>query len=91
MQVDQHRSDLRQFDLEAVPVGLVEAPLQLLQRHIRAGQRDGQHVGLALELHVGEVQKVDPLDGDALAVDGAPAFVDLSRQDGLRFRDVQLG
>jgi hypothetical protein len=46
MQIDQHRTDLRQLDAEARPVGAVECLLQVFPADVTPGQRDAQDVAL---------------------------------------------
>ena len=74
VQVDQHRPDLRQLDAEALPVGRGEGGAQLSRRHDRGrGDRHRQDVALALELHVGAVQRNSiALDRDVLAREQSP-------------------
>ena len=77
MQVDEDGADLRQLDLETLPIGGLERLLQLVPRDADRGDLDGEEMALPLELHLGAVEDGDLLDGDALALQRLPPVGDL--------------
>ena len=81
VQVDEHRPDLRKLDAESLPVRRRERCAQLGDGDRGRVDRHRQDVALALELHVGAVQRDDLLDGDVLAREQLLAARDLRRED----------
>src|SRR5260221_4301683 len=77
MEIDQDGADLRQGDLEAMPVCGFEGALQIVAIDIHHRQLDGEEMALPLKLHFGAMEGDDLLDGDGLAREQRFPFVDL--------------
>src|SRR5436190_7010319 len=69
MQVDEHRADFRQLDTEALEISALEQLLQFVAADARTGEGNGQHVALALDLHVGRVEQLHAFDRDPFALE----------------------
>ena len=91
MQVHEHRANLRKLDLESLPVGTLEEPLQRVESRRCGLQRHAEDVALPLKLHVGAVDDVHRVELHALAPEHLASLAGLLGEGLVDGSDVECG
>ena len=91
VQVHQDWANLRKLHLEALPVGPLEEPPQLLDARRRRRERHAEDVALPLELHVRAVDDLHRVEPHPLACQHLAPLPGLLGEGLVDGRDVQGG